>query len=80
MTDSTRELLERAKKLTTRERAELARELLHTLDEGSEDPATVDSAWRTEIEQRAREALDPKTPAEDWATVRERHVKRLENS
>lgn len=55
------------------ERADLAAELLASLDGASaEDPAEVRSLWGEEIERRARRAMAGDVVSEDWATVRQR--------
>jgi len=45
-------LAEDALKLSPRERARLAHELLVSLETTEEDPAEVERAWREEIERR----------------------------
>lgn len=55
MTESTRELLERALQLNPTERALLVAELVASLDAGEEPQDQVDAAWATEIERRVRE-------------------------
>ncbi len=54
MTQATRELLERALKLSPTERAELVSELVASLD-GDEPEDQVEGAWADEIERRVRE-------------------------
>jgi putative addiction module component (TIGR02574 family) len=55
MTERARQLLEQALKLPTTERADLAALLLESLDEGADDPAQVEQAWREEIARRVRD-------------------------
>lgn len=54
MTHATRELLERALRLSPTERAELVAELVASLD-GDEPESQVEAAWADEIERRVRE-------------------------
>jgi putative addiction module component (TIGR02574 family) len=60
--------------LPREERAELARELLSSLDEAGED---VDAAWAAEITRRARELADGTVEPVDWEVARERIARRL---
>ena len=68
MSERARKLLQDAMELSLLERAELAADLLASLDGASD--ADVETAWAAEIESRAREALA--TPDDDvaWETVR----------
>ena len=68
MSDRARKLLHDAMDLPVSERAELAADLLASLD--GEPEADVEAAWASEIERRAREALA--NPDDDiaWETVR----------
>jgi putative addiction module component (TIGR02574 family) len=59
-------LFEQALTLTANERAELAAQLLATLDEAEAD---VESAWAAEIDRRAAEARRNPDDGEDWRTV-----------
>lgn len=55
------------------ERADLAADLLASLDEPTaEEPAQVRSRWSEEIERRARRVMAGDVATEDWATVRQR--------
>jgi putative addiction module component (TIGR02574 family) len=69
MTDRARKLLHDAMELPLPERAELAADLLASLD--GEPEADVEAVWASEIEQRAREAIA--NPDDDVAseTVRD---------
>ena len=71
MTTDVKQLLHEALKLSTDDRAELAAELLATLDE-SADAGDVDSAWASEIERRARRVLAGESSGTPWEEVRER--------
>lgn len=68
MSERARKLLQDALDLPTSERAELAADLLASLDGAPDDD--VEAAWTAEIERRAREALA--NPDDDlaWETVR----------
>jgi putative addiction module component (TIGR02574 family) len=68
MSERARKLLEDAMELPVSERAELAADLLASLD--GEADSEVEAAWVAEIERRAREALA--NPDDDiaWETVR----------
>ena len=80
MSDRAETLLREALTLSLDERADVAAELLARLDEEAiEDPAAVQAAWATEIEQRARRVLTGESVGEPWEDVRERIVQRLKN-
>ena len=68
MSDRARKLLQDAMELPLPERAELAADLLASLD-GAPD-ADVEAAWASEIERRAREALANPDDDVAWETVR----------
>jgi putative addiction module component (TIGR02574 family) len=71
-------LLQEVLRLPPRERAEVAAELLASLDEElPEDPAEVARAWGAEIERRARRALAGNTAATPWEEVRKKLEDRL---
>ena len=78
MSDRAQTLLREALTLSLEERANVAAELLASLDDASiEDPAAVQAAWATEIERRARRVLTGESVGEPWEDVRERIVQRL---
>ena len=77
MTDRAQALLQAALTLPPDERAEVATELLASLDDSSEDPSAVQTAWAKEIERRARGALAGESTGEPWEDVRERVAQRL---
>ena len=80
MSDRAQSLLREALALSLDERADVAAELLASLDEeAAEDPAAVQAAWATEIERRARSVLAGESVGEPWEDVRERIVQRLTN-
>ena len=64
MTDRARKVLHEALELSLRERAELAADLLASLD-GEPEP-DVEAAWAAEVERRAHESPDNDVP---WETV-----------
>ncbi|MGE0461491.1 MAG: addiction module protein [Vicinamibacterales bacterium] len=72
MTSRARELLREALALPVDERADVAAELLASLDDGSEDPAEVEAAWAAEIERRARRVLAGGPAGASWQDVRTR--------
>ena len=64
--------------LPVEERADVAAELLASLDEGpAESPAEVEAAWAHEIERRARRVMSGESAGEPWEDVRARVVRRL---
>ena len=67
------ELLREAMALPVKERADLAAELLASLDDATaEDPAEVEAAWAAEIERRARRVMTGETAGIPWEDVRRR--------
>ena len=64
MSERARKLLQDAMELPLPERAELAADLLASLD--GEPDADVEAAWAAEVERRARESPDNDVP---WETV-----------
>ena len=80
MSDRAQTLLREALTLSLDERADVAAELLASLDEEAiEDPAAVQAAWATEIERRARRVLTGESVGEPWEDVRERIIQSLKN-
>ena len=73
MTDEA--LFDEVLKLSPEKRAELAAELLRSLDGEPDEDAEV--AWAAEIERRVRDARAGKARFEDWETVRDRAIDRL---
>jgi putative addiction module component (TIGR02574 family) len=69
MTDRARKLLRDAMELPLPERAELAADLLASLD--GEPEADVEAAWASEVERRAREAIADQDDDVAWETVRD---------
>jgi putative addiction module component (TIGR02574 family) len=68
MSERARKLLEDALELPLPERAELAADLLASLD--GEPESDVEAAWNAEIERRAREALANPDDDVAWEAVR----------
>ena len=67
------ELLREALALPIDERADVAAELLASLDDaGAENAADVEAAWAAEIEKRAGRVLDGKSEGQPWEDVRAR--------
>ncbi|MCA1602948.1 MAG: addiction module protein [Acidobacteria bacterium] len=78
MSDRAQALLREALSLSQEERADVAAELLVSLDEPvGEDPAVVQAAWAAEIEKRARRVLAGDSTGEPWDAVRDRVGRRL---
>jgi hypothetical protein len=69
VTASARKLFEEALTLPLNDRAELAAQLLATLEEVEAD---VESAWAAEIERRAADARLHPDDDEDWRAVLDR--------
>ena len=68
------DLLSSALALPARERAQIAHQLLLSLDEGADADAA--EAWIAELEQRAREVRSGSVATEEWATVKARLAER----
>jgi len=68
MSQRARKLLQDAMELPVAERAELAADLLASLD--GEPEADVEAAWASEVERRAREALADPDDDVAWEAVR----------
>jgi len=59
--------------LPVKERADLAAELLASLDDAAgEDLADIEAAWAEEIERRARRVIAGETAGIPWDDVRRR--------
>lgn len=72
------DLRQQALALADDERADLAAELLVSLEEQTEDDAeVVRVAWAEEIERRARMVIAGESPTEPWETARQRIVDEL---
>jgi hypothetical protein len=66
VTANARKLFEEALTLEAADRAELAAQLLATLDDAEPD---VEAAWAAEIKRRAADARRNPEDDEDWRTV-----------
>ena len=78
MSPRAQELLREAMALPVTERADLAAELLASLDDAAtEDPAEVETAWAAEIEHRARRVMAGETAGIPWEDVRQRAQREL---
>ena len=73
MSPRAQELLREAMALPVKERADLAAELLASLDDAAaEELAEVEAAWAAEIERRARRVITGETAGIPWEDVRRR--------
>jgi putative addiction module component (TIGR02574 family) len=71
-------LLQEALKLPHTERADIAAELLASLDEEPADSLEeVEKAWAAEIERRARRVLAGESEGVPWEQVKQRIERRL---
>ena len=78
MTSRAQKLLREALTLPAEERADVAAELLASLDEAPpEDRAEVEATWAKEIDRRARLVMSGESIGESWEDVRARVVQRL---
>ena len=73
MPSRAQQLLQDALALPLDERADVAAELLASLDEAeAEHPADVEAAWAAEIERRARRVMAGESTGVSWEDVRRR--------
>jgi putative addiction module component (TIGR02574 family) len=78
VSDRAQALLREALTLPVDERANVAAELLASLDEpATTDAAAVETAWAREIERRARRVMAGESVGEPWEDVRARVARRL---
>ncbi|MBZ5657283.1 MAG: addiction module protein [Acidobacteriia bacterium] len=78
MTDRAQDLLREALTLPIDQRADVAAELLASLDEPSTmDAEAVQAAWASEIERRARRVMAGESVGEQWEHVRALVARRL---
>ena len=78
MTSEAQEVLRQALALPADQRADVAAELLASLDEAPpSDRAAVEAAWAREIERRARRVMSGESAGEPWEDVRARVLRRL---
>ena len=73
MTSRAQQLLRDVLELPLDERADVAAELLASLDDAqAEHPADVEAAWAAEIERRARRVIAGESTGVPWEDVRRR--------
>jgi putative addiction module component (TIGR02574 family) len=72
MTDRSAAVLREALTLPPNERADVAAELLASLDDAETDAVDVEAAWAAEIEKRARRVLAGQSSGIPWEEVRAR--------
>ncbi len=72
MISRAQELLREALTLRPEDRADVAAELLASLDDANADTADVEAAWAAEIERRARRVLTGESAGIPWEEVRRR--------
>ena len=78
MTSRAQEVLQQALALPRDERADVAAELLASLDEAPPSGrAEVEAAWAREIERRARRVMSGESAGEPWEDARARVLRRL---
>ncbi|MBI5504648.1 MAG: addiction module protein [Deltaproteobacteria bacterium] len=70
MTSRAQELLREALTLPAQERADVAAELLASLEETVDDLEQLESEWAAEIERRARRVLAEPSAGIPWEEVR----------
>lgn len=75
MSSQAQRILHEALQLSPEERADVAAELLASLDEIADEG--VEDAWALEIERRALRVLSGESTGTDWAVVRARLVSSL---
>jgi hypothetical protein len=73
MTSKSQAILREALALPLAERADVAAELLASLDRAeAENPAEVEAAWAVEIEKRAGRVMAEESSGVEWEEVRRR--------
>ena len=72
MTDRAQALLREALTLAAEERADMAAELLASLDDPETDLSDVEAVWAAEIEKRARRVMAGESRGVPWEDVRRR--------
>jgi putative addiction module component (TIGR02574 family) len=75
MKDAHQHLIEQVLRLPVDERAEIASEILASLD--GEAESGVEAAWAVEIERRAERVLSGESQGEDWEDVRQRIAREI---
>jgi putative addiction module component (TIGR02574 family) len=74
MSKTTDDILTKAKRLSTAERADLAAALLASLD--GEPEEDVEAAWAAEIQRRAERVRSGEAKGRPWSEVRKRLERR----
>ena len=78
MSPRSQELLREALALPIDERADVAAQLLASLDDAAvDDPGEVEAAWAAEIERRARRVMGGESAGVPWQDVRRRAEEEL---
>ena len=78
MTDRAQQVLREALALPIDQRADIAAELLASLDESpTMNRDAIEAAWVREIERRARRVMAGESDGEPWEDVRARVARRL---
>ncbi len=77
MTETGNTVLREALALSRTERAQVAADLIASLDQPLDETSTVDAAWAEEVERRARQVLADPAAGEAWEDVRGRLADRL---
>jgi hypothetical protein len=78
MVTTTDALRREALALPDPERADLATELLASLDKpATDDPETVSALWSDELDRRAKRVLSREATGEDWNSLHRRLVDEL---
>jgi hypothetical protein len=78
VTSETETILRDALALRDEDRADLAVQLLASLDSPAvDDPATIIAVWALELERRASRILSGEAATVDWPTARDRVADRL---
>lgn len=72
MTSRAQEVLQQALTLAAEERADVAAELLSSLEDTVDSVEQVESEWAAEIERRARRVLTEQSAGTSWEEVRRR--------
>ena len=80
MTDRAQALLREALTLAAEERADVAAELLASLDDPETDLSDVEAVWAAEIEKRARRVMAGESRGVSWEDVRRRAEAELRKS
>ncbi len=78
MTPRAEGLLHEALALSDGDRADLAAELLASLDGPADEPEEVEAVWAAEIARRAGRVLRGESAGEAWSDVRQRIRARLQ--